>query len=195
MAKKEIPVTLKEYIDNNSSGEGYGYEEKIINALESDHFVNCCPRYTYETSLHKSVGVCGADFMVREPLMMVSKNLEVLSFVPIKHLRMPVGADWKLARSDEDRPFCIFLCKNGHIISGPYDMGETEGILVPIVPPGTIKSPRSGMVNKPPAWYYDMPSEMRSKMWDKLGIEFTPLSDIPDDVKEHLDLENYENNK
>ncbi len=195
MANKEIPVALKEYIERNPPEGTYGYNDKLINAIKTDRFVNCCPRYTYETSLHKGEGVCNADFIVREPLMMVSRNLEVLTFVPAKYIRMPVGADWKLSRSGEDRPFCTFLCKNGHIASGPYDMGETDNVLVPIVPPGTIKSPRSGMVNKPPAWYYDMPTEKRSEMWDRLGVQFTPLSDIPDDVKEHLDLDNYDKNR
>ena len=71
-------------------------------------------------------------------------------------------------------------------------MGESRDTLVPIAPPGTIKSPRTGMVNKPPAWYYDMPTEKRSEMWERLGVQFTPLSDIPDDVKEHLDLFKYQ---
>jgi len=147
-----------------------------------------CQFYSYETSLYNGVeGVCDAKLIVKEPVLMSSKNTKALLFLPHKKIHAPVGYDWKLRTSEDNIPFCLFLCENGHIGMRPMDSAD-----VPLVPPGTITNPRNKMYNRPQAWYIDMPAEERAAMWKGIGVEFTPLDDISDSVKENLNIENYE---
>ena len=150
-----------------------------------------CLYFYYETSLYKSKDdVCEAKLIVKEPILMSSRNTKALMFLPNKKIHQPVGFDWKLKDSDDDIPFCIYLCENGHIGIRPFDSAD-----VPMVPPGTIKNPRNGMYNKPQSWYINMSSEERKDMWNAVGVEFTPLDSISEEVKKHLNLENYDKYK
>ncbi|MDY6957942.1 MAG: hypothetical protein SVK08_02180 [Halobacteriota archaeon] len=150
-----------------------------------------CQYYTYQTSLYKeSEGVCESKLLVKEPVLMSSKNTKALLFLPNSKIHAPVGYDWKLRTSDDNVPFCIYICENGHIGMRPMDSAD-----VPIVPPGTIVNPRNKMYNRPQAWYLEMSADERADMWKSLGVEFTPLDEISDSIKENLNIENYDKYK
>ncbi|MDY6864527.1 MAG: hypothetical protein SVY15_00950 [Halobacteriota archaeon] len=151
-----------------------------------------CNNMFYETSLYKSKkGVCEGRLLVKEPILMSSKNTRILEFLPAKQIRRPTGYNWKMKTSDADVPFCLYLCENGHISNRPFDSAD-----VPIVPPGTIKAASTGLVSKPQSWWIEMSSEERQAIMGMAGVKgFTPIEEIPEDVKVHLNLENYEKYK
>ncbi|MDY6957944.1 MAG: hypothetical protein SVK08_02190 [Halobacteriota archaeon] len=150
-----------------------------------------CNNMFYETSLYKSSsGVCEGKLLVKEPILMSSKNTRILEFLPAKQIRNPTGYNWKMKASETDVPFCLYLCENGHISNRPFDAAD-----VPFVPPGTIKA-STGLVSKPQSWWIEMSSEERQAMMSMAGVDgFTPVEEIPDDIKEHLNLENYDQYK
>ncbi|MDY6959422.1 MAG: hypothetical protein SVK08_09725, partial [Halobacteriota archaeon] len=80
--------------------------------------------------------------------------------------------------------------EHGHIGIRPADAAD-----VPLVPPGTIIGQRTNAHSKPQSWYISMSPDERSSVWERYNIRFTPISDIPDDVKKFLNLENYEKNR
>ncbi|MDY6930859.1 MAG: hypothetical protein SVJ22_02940 [Halobacteriota archaeon] len=150
-----------------------------------------CNTQFHETSLYKGKdGVCEGKLIVKEPVLMSSENLKVLTFLPSNKIHHPTGYDWKLKSSNDDIPFCLYLCEHGHVGIRPADSAD-----VPMVPPGTIIGQRTSMYSKPQSWYVTMPPEERTSMWNRYNIKFTPVSDIPDNVKKFLNLSNYENNK
>lgn len=150
-----------------------------------------CQYFHYETSAYKGKsGVCEGKLLVKEPVLMSSRNTKALLFLPHNKIHAPVGYDWKLRTSDDNIPFCLYLCENGHIGMRPMDSAD-----VPVVPPGTIMNPRNKMYNRPQAWYIEMSPEERGEMWKHIGVEFTPLESIPDDLKENLNIENYDKYK
>jgi len=148
-----------------------------------------CNNMFYETSLYKSAGgVCEGKLIAKEPILMSSKNTKILEFLPAKQIRKPTGYNWKMKTSESDVPFCLYLCENGHISNRPFDAAD-----VPFVPPGSLKASKSGICNKPQSWWIEMSSEERQAMMEMAGVnKFTPLGEIPDDVKKHLNLDNYE---
>ncbi|MDY6864530.1 MAG: hypothetical protein SVY15_00965 [Halobacteriota archaeon] len=150
-----------------------------------------CNTQYHETSLYKGKGgVCEGKLIVKEPVLMSSVNLKVLTFLPTNKIHHPTGYDWKLKSSDDDIPFCLYLCEHGHIGIRPADAAD-----VPLVPPGTIIGQRTNAYSKPQSWYISMSPDERSAVWERHNIRFTPISEIPDDVKKFLNLENYEKNK
>jgi|GEM_PF-2249337 len=150
-----------------------------------------CNTQFHETSLYKGKGgVCEGKLIVKEPVLMSSENLRVLTFVPSSKIHHPTGYDWKMKSCDDDIPFCLYLCEHGHIGIRPADSAD-----VPMVPPGTIIGQRTMVHSKPQSWYVTMPPEDRTLMWNKYNIKFTPITDISDDVKKYLNIDNYEKNK
>ncbi|MDY6931304.1 MAG: hypothetical protein SVJ22_05255 [Halobacteriota archaeon] len=150
-----------------------------------------CNSMSYESSLYKSKGgVCDGKLLLKEPLLMASENLKVLRFLPSHKIHKPYGYDWKLKNSDDDIPLCLYLCENGHINVRPSDSAD-----VPIVPPGSIENPVGGTYNKPQSWYTNMSPQDRSILWGLVGVEFTPLDKIPENLKKYINIDNYEKNK
>ena len=116
------------------------------------------------TSLIK-VPECGAKFIRKEPVLSSEKICG--------HLKGP--KDPKGCRTGEDDDYYYYFeCENGHVVVRPNWYAN-----VPVVAPGTIKSPQvkehpewyakesDGVSATPHAWFGELSDEEKDQVWKK----------------------------